>query len=70
MLLVDDTWKTASHGKDKATVLAVVLQTPSNVSNENAVKSFVTLMPNFLLISTMIEVWQILISWKSLICFG
>ena len=46
MLLVDDAWKAASHGKDKAAVL-VVLDTTSNVRNGNVVKSFAVLMPNF-----------------------
>ena len=48
MLLVDNAKKAASHSRDKATVLAD-LQTSSNVSNGNIVKSFVVLMPNFVL---------------------
>ena len=45
MLLVEDTWKAASHGKNKAAVLEVSL-TSSNVSNENVMKSFVVPVPN------------------------
>ena len=48
MLLVDDTWKAANHGIEEAVVLEVSL-TSSKVSNENVVKSFAVLLPNFVL---------------------